>query len=336
MPAIISQAATHGRTPTPHAPFRFTPATGGTGRLVTTITLLLAAALLAGCSARITIGGSHTVDSAKMADAVRRQLQEKNPDLRVGSTVCPKGVKLAEGVTFQCTADLAGARLPVTVTLSHVNTDQEEYDYDLKWPDTITLTDEGIKLIESRLQDQAPNAKVECATPPVRVVQVGGSLECTVSESGKRQVVRAVIDDVDTVHFEPPLTRTAATGKIGDKLTVHDQAGDAQLEVTVTRLKFWPGDEFDRPQHGLYMGAYVTAHALADEQDIVDLYALVGGHHYNGDAITGSTAFDPLLEPVTLNRGERTAGWLVFDVPARHGQLVLRDLDEHTVGVWKY
>jgi hypothetical protein len=154
----------------------------------------------------------------------------------------------------------------------------------------------------------------------------------------------AVVDSVDgTGHVEPvpeppPTQPTVATGKIGDKLTVYDASGAAQLEVTVTRLKFSTGDQFDQPQHGLYMGANVKAHALADEQ-FLDIYALVGGHHYEGDAITGSTAFDPALDVVTLmtlNTGERASGWLVFDVPARHGQLVLRDLDEHKVGVWKY
>jgi hypothetical protein len=84
------------------------------------------------------------------------------------------------------------------------------------------------------------------------------------------------------------------------------------------------------------MGAYVRARALAPEQDLIDFYARVGGHNYNGDAIIGSTAFDPSLDPVPLNTGERASGWLVFDVPARHGQLVLRDLDGHKAGAWKY
>jgi hypothetical protein len=163
--------------------------------------------------------------------------------------------------------------------------------------------------------------------------------------SNKPQAVPAapaVVDSVDgTGQVEPareplpPSRPTVATGRIGDKLVVYNEFGNAQLEVTVTRLKFSTGDQFDQPQHGLYMGAYVKAHALADEQ-FLDFYALVGGHHYEGDAITGSTAFDPSLDPVTLRTGERASGWLVFDVPARHGQLVLRDLDEHKVGVWKY
>jgi hypothetical protein len=53
--------------------------------------------------------------------------------------------------------------------------------------------------------------------------------------------------------------------------------------------------------------------------------------------ITSSTAFDPPLDPTTLYQGEGTAGWLVFDVPSRHGQLVLRDtLNERDLGIWKY
>jgi Domain of unknown function (DUF4333) len=290
----------------------------------------------------ISLGGSHTVGQARMADAISRQLRAKNPDLRVGSVACPKGIKLAEGVTFQCTADVEGAQLPITVTLGHVNTDKGEYDYDFRQAKALIDTDKAVKEIQSRLPVEAANATVDCGTPRVRVVEIGGTIECTISQGSKRQIVHTVVENVDgTVHFEPatvwPLTRPKiATGKIGDKLTVYDERGDAQLEVTVTRLKFSTGDQLDRPQHGLYMGAYVTAHALADGQDILDIYALVGGHHYNGDAITGSTAFDPILDYVTLNTGERASGWLVFDVPARHGQLVLSDVNAHTVAVWKY
>ena len=79
------------------------------------------------------------------------------------------------------------------------------------------------------------------------------------------------------------------------------------------------------------MGAYVRACALVDGQDVIDIYAIVGGHNYNGDAITGSTAFDPYLEPRSTP-ASGTSCWLVLDIPARHGQLVLRDLDGHKVG----
>jgi len=138
---------------------------------------------------------------------------------------------------------------------------------------------------------------------------------------------------------EPPPPAKVATGRIGDKLTVYDRSGKAQLEVTITRLKFSTGDQADPPpEHGLYMGVQVEAHALVDEQYVL-IEALVGGRRYDEFSIIGSTAFQPLfdLDQLPLNKGERASGWLVFDVPARHGQLVLlRNVDGDKVGVWTY
>ncbi|HZC99421.1 MAG TPA: hypothetical protein VFA46_04265 [Actinomycetes bacterium] len=140
---------------------------------------------------------------------------------------------------------------------------------------------------------------------------------------------------------EPPTTKPkVAAGRIGDRVTVYDEFGDAQFEVTVTRVRFSTGDELWQPEHGLFMGAYVQVHALADEQDTgsaAEMSALVGGHRYAGDVVSDLRVFDPPLDYVVLDSGERAGGWLVFDVPARHGQLVLRDImDERQLAVWKY
>jgi hypothetical protein len=140
---------------------------------------------------------------------------------------------------------------------------------------------------------------------------------------------------------EPPAAKPAvAAGSIGDWVTVSDEFGDAQFEVTVTKVKFSGGDKFEQPQHGLFMGAYVQVRALADGQDAIaaaEMSALVGGHRYAGDVVSLLPAFDPPLDYVLLDNGQRAAGWLVFDVPARHGRLVLRDIiDEHQLAVWKY
>jgi Domain of unknown function (DUF4333) len=327
MPAtIVRMAASGGPIPT----------SGRGGRLATTITLLLAAAVLAGCT--ITIGGRDTVDPASMSDSITRWLKEQFPDLRVGAIECPSKVKLTAGETFQCTADVEGAQLPITVTLTHVD-NKGGYDSSFKPAKAIINTDEAVKELQSNLPVELANATVDCGTPRLRVLEVGGTAECTVSKGNERYVVRVVVEDVGgsarlELVDQPPTRPEVATGKIGDKLTVYDEFGDAQLEVTVTRVKFTRGDEFERPRRGLYMGAYVKAHALADDQDML-IYARLGGHLYE-EAITGSLAFDPLLGPVVLNRGERTSGWVVFDVPTRHGQLVLRNLDEKTVGIWKY
>jgi hypothetical protein len=168
-----------------------------------------------------------------------------------------------------------------------------------------------------------------------------------VTYTQKPQVVPAAVDfgsssgSLEPVPQEPvpevrPAAPKVATGRVGDTLTVQDSSGHPQLAVTVTRLKFATGDELDRPEQGYYMGAYVKAHTLSDEQDALDIYALVHGRHYDGDAFTTSTAFEPPLDLLPFHKGERAAGWLVFDVPARHGQLVLRNLEEHKVAVWTY
>jgi len=139
---------------------------------------------------------------------------------------------------------------------------------------------------------------------------------------------------------EPPTTKpTAAAGRVGDRVTVSDEFGDALFEVAITKVKFSTGDEFEQPKHGLFMGAYVRVRALADEQiaEDIDMSALVGGHRYAGDVISDLPAFDPPLDYVVLDNGQRAAGWLVFDVPTRHGRLVLRDIiDEHQLAEWKY
>jgi hypothetical protein len=140
---------------------------------------------------------------------------------------------------------------------------------------------------------------------------------------------------------EPPTTKPqVAAGKIGDRVTVSDEFGDLQFEVAVTKVKFSAGDEFEQPQHGLFTGAYVQVRALADQQDTAsaaEMSALVGSRIYAGDVISLLRAFDPPLDYVFLDNGQRAAGWLVFDVPARHGQLVLRDItDGHQLAVWKY
>ena len=226
------------------------------------------------------------------------------------------------------------------MTLSHVDTAAGTFDYELKPARALISIDKVVKEIESNLPDELAHASVDCGTPRLRVLKVGGTFDCTISRGGKPLGVRVTVESVDgvvNVELLPqgPDRPEVATGRVGDTLTVYDEFGDAQLEVAVTRVKFSTGDELERPQRGLFMGAFVKGHALTDDQDIYNIYARVSGHLYE-TAITGTSGFDPPLEPAPLNTGERASGWLVFDVPTRHGQLVLRDLDEHTIGIWKY
>ena len=98
------------------------------------------------------------------------------------------------------------------------------------------------------------------------------------------QVAPTVVDSPDdSVTGEPvPMGPPAkvATGRISDRLTVVDHSGTAQLQVTVTRLKFSRGDQVLQPEHGWHMGVHVEAHALADAQDLF-ISARVGGREYS-------------------------------------------------------
>ena len=297
----------------------------------------LVAVVLAGCSAEVTVGGG-TVDADRTASAVSTYLREHVPGVQVGTVACPEDVKVAEGKTFQCTADVSGTQLPVTVTLSHVA--GGEYTYELKPAKALIDTGKVVTEIRSRLPAQAAGAAIDCGTALIRIVEVGGKIPCTISLAGKRQTVQTVVDDLaGTVHFEPAtvwVVTPPSVGKIGDKVTVYSESGIAQLEVTVARLKFSAGDDFDQPENGLFLGAYVTLHALADQQDLIEITALAAGHTYPGDAIVTSTAFDPQLDPLILDQGEKASGWLIFDLPTRHGQLVIHDADNHQLGAWKY
>jgi hypothetical protein len=155
------------------------------------------------------------------------------------------------------------------------------------------------------------------------------------------QVAPTVVDSPeDSVTEEPvPMGPPAkvATGRIGDRLTMVDHSGTAQLQVTVTRLKFSRGDQVLQPEHGWHMGVHVEAHALADAQDLF-ISARVDGREYSDLWEITWGGFDPLLDldELSLNKGERVAGWLVLDVPGRHGQLVLHNQWTHKLAVWTY
>jgi hypothetical protein len=77
-------------------------------------------------------------------------------------------------------------------------------------------------------------------------------------------------------------------------------------------VRFSAGDEFEQPEHGLFMGAYVQVRALADEQDTIsaaEMSALAGGHRYAGDVVSDLRASDRPQDYVLLDNGQRAADW---------------------------
>src|SRR6266496_4188 len=96
--------------------------------------------------------------------------------------------------------------------------------------------------------------------------------------------------------------------------------------VTETTKPDIAGGKFGHPERGQFLGVYIKVKALADGQTSLwgDIYVTMRGHHYNGDACCPD-GFKPSLDYNDLNAGETSEGWLIFDVPARHGTVVLAD-----------
>jgi len=126
------------------------------------------------------------------------------------------------------------------------------------------------------------------------------------------------------------------TGAVAPMLTV-DASRPTIARMAATKVKATTGDEFDRPERGLYLGIYVKLLSLVDglaSKANGSLYVAMRGHRYEP---TYGPGFEPAYEFNDLNAGEAIEGWLVFDVPDRHGKLIAVDSFEGTkVAVWTF
>jgi hypothetical protein len=116
-----------------------------------------------------------------------------------------------------------------------------------------------------------------------------------------------------------------ASKQIGETLTLTDVDTDKDVaKVWITKVETSRGEEYNEPERGNYLGVYVKVKALTDDQSSLwgDFYVVQKGHHYDADGCCPER-FEPSLDYVDLNEGEAAEGWMVFDVPARHGEIVL-------------
>jgi uncharacterized RDD family membrane protein YckC len=176
---------------------------GRRGLALVPVALVAVLLALSAYYASVTGTAAWTIDAARIEDGLGRDLKEKLPGLRVGGVACPEGIKPVEGATFQCTAEVEGAQAPFTVTVSEVDASEGTFHTDWKPTKAILVIDQAVTYLKSRVQDQAPNATVDCGTAPVQVVEIGGAIECIISEGSNRLVVRGVVQDADgNVRFE--------------------------------------------------------------------------------------------------------------------------------------
>jgi len=145
------------------------------------------AVMLSGC-------GSNSYDSGTVEKYLRTSQEGKVRGLPLGDATCPKDVKLTEGVTFQCTLQIAGEEAPYTVRLTDV--DADKVTIDLEPAKALIATSAVVDLVRGGLKPRFQDAaKISCGEKQLLVVDPGTRIGCIVTIGGEqRQVVARVAD----------------------------------------------------------------------------------------------------------------------------------------------
>jgi hypothetical protein len=121
--------------------------------------------------------------------------KRKSPRLRVGTASCPDQVRLANGTEFTCTVRIEGVQAPYSVTLRDVDGAGTGGRFALQPAKPIIDVTRIVGLIRSKLQPTARGADVRCGTHKVRVVEIGGTIGCSITLGDAVQKVTAVVKD---------------------------------------------------------------------------------------------------------------------------------------------
>ncbi|MGH3410067.1 MAG: hypothetical protein ACRDRJ_47365 [Streptosporangiaceae bacterium] len=189
------------------------------------------------------------------------------------------------------------------------------------------------------------------------VALIGGAVGCT-ALVGSALTSAARPDSVSSGHAAlhagaSPQAAASSPGPsgpvdlhLGDPASVSQDGADAAtVAIGRKEVSSRPVDGFsDRPQNGFFVAVHITVRAstsLADGFDInpLDFYALSGRAHFDegdGNAFEGPRS-NRDLNATTLNAGETASGWLLFDLPARHGRVAYApNLDGPPLAYWKF
>jgi hypothetical protein len=118
--------------------------------------------------------------------------------------------------------------------------------------------------------------------------------------------------------------------RLGGSLINQDGTDGATITLTTRAVASQSADPFsDGPRNGYFVAVRTTVNAvdgLTSGFNIspLDFYALTGSAHYDegdGNAYEGPHS-EGELNATTLNAGETATGWLLFDLPSPHGEVV--------------
>ena len=141
------------------------------------------------------VAGTRFVNRVQVEALLRQRQTERNPRLKVESATCPDGVVARQGESFECTVVVEGVSVPFTVTIFEVLGDQVRYD--LRSRQAIVDVAGVVDFVRSRLDGVWRTAKIDCGPAKVRVLEIGGILECTVFNGTATRYIQAVVEDKD-------------------------------------------------------------------------------------------------------------------------------------------
>ncbi len=164
-------------------------------------------------------------------------------------------------------------------------------------------------------------------------------------------VARHSTSAVPTQSYDTPAPAQTGPDMLtaGQAETIADDSNTTIGTVTVesARVTTWPAQAYgSKPANGYFVVVHVTAAAdpaYTSGWDIneLDFHALARGTHYDSG---NGNAYDALADSqsnadltATLAAGETSSGWMAFDVPSPHGQIVYApNLDGQPVAEWSY
>jgi hypothetical protein len=142
----------------------------------------------------------------------------------------------------------------------------------------------------------------------------------------------------DTANLAVVNVPVGETGAEAPRFAV-DASKPTAGRLQIVRVKTTHGSDYDTPDRGLYLGAYVKSQSVRGSGVpgglSWNLYVVVNGHHY--DSTITVDGFKPDFGDVYLHPGETDEGWFVFDVPAAHGKVVLTDaMSDEQIATWTF
>jgi hypothetical protein len=120
----------------------------------------------------------------------------------------------------------------------------------------------------------------------------------------------------------------------GGEGVTHDVFGSETASIAVSEPEFDKGTEFLSPSRGVFAVFTVAVVARKDNISSPEFYVLVDGEKFDREHFHPANERD--LEFTSLQNGQSQTGLVAFDLPARHGELIVPGGDGKPQITWRF